>query len=116
MTNPKPVHDLHETFLRQTIFHSTGMTMDPRNLMGLHADASINAWWAHRLLTALAEAIPDQLPALIADISEQLEMGHAHEASFEDATAIGLDVDELVRHAEAKFAELGQAIRLAGRN
>jgi hypothetical protein len=100
-----PIRDLHEIFLRQTITHSVGMTMDPRNVMGLHADAAVNAWWAHRLFTALTAAIPaDKLHALIADISEELEMGHAHQASFEDATAIGIDVEALVQRTEAKFA------------
>lgn len=108
MTQPQAdaqiVKARHESFLRQTIVHSIGLTRGPANTTGAHADAAVNAWWAHRLLSALAEAIPDEIPALLADISDELQMGYAHEAAYEDARALGIDVDALETHAEAKFA------------
>lgn|SRR5678816_3506895 len=109
MTEPQPldlapIHARHESFLRQTIVHSVGMIRTPAGTMGAHADASVNAWWAHRLLAALAESAPDQVLAIVADISNELEMGDAHQSAYEDALAIGIDVDALIAHAEDKFA------------
>ncbi|MEU8920385.1 hypothetical protein AB0D10_05515 [Kitasatospora sp. NPDC048545] len=48
----------HEIFLRQTIAHAVGIARGPRGTTGAYADASVNAWWAHRLLGALADVIP----------------------------------------------------------
>lgn len=90
-------------FLRQTIAHTIGITAGPRGTTGIHADAAVNAWWAHRLLTALTEAIPDQVPALLADISDELQMGYAFDAAREAATAAGIDVDALTDHAATRF-------------
>lgn len=93
-----------EAFLRQNIVHTVGMTRDPRNILGVHADASVNAWWGLRLLNYIAATAPDKLPALLADISDELEMGYAEEIAFEQATAAGLDPDAIARHAEQTFA------------
>lgn len=100
----EPVKARHVSLLRQMIAHSVGITRGPANTTGAHADAAVNAWWAHRLLSALAEAIPDELPALLADISEELEMGYAFDSACDAAEAIGIDVDALADHAEAKFS------------
>jgi len=107
-TQPDPVRARHDSLLRQTIAHNVGMTRDPRNVMGLHADAAVNAWWAHRLLTALTEAAPNMVPALLADISEELEMGYAFDAAREDAGAIGIDADALTASIEARFAQIAR--------
>ncbi|MFD0405528.1 hypothetical protein [Kitasatospora sp. NPDC127116] len=94
----------HEIFLRQTIAHSVGIARGPRGITGAHADASINAWWAHRLLGALASVMQAaDLALLLDDISEELQKGDAHEAAYDDAEAIGIDVAALAAHAEAKF-------------
>lgn len=100
----EPIKARHESFLRQTIVHSVGIVRGPRIATGAHADAAVNAWWANRLLAALADAIPNELPSLLADISEELEMGYAEEAAYEAARALGIDVTALVAHAGAKFA------------
>jgi hypothetical protein len=95
----------HEIFLRQTIAHGIGVVRGPRGTTAAHADASVNAWWAHCLLAALANVIPaTDLAELLDGISEELEMGDAHEAAYDDAVAIGIDVDALTAHVEAKFA------------
>ncbi|MGW2371753.1 hypothetical protein [Kitasatospora sp. NPDC001683] len=106
--NTQPSTDItrsrHEIFLRQTIAHGVGVVRGPRGTTGAHADASVNAWWAHRLLNALANVMPEEtLAALLDDISEELEMGDAHEAAYFDAVALGIDVDALTVHVEAKF-------------
>lgn len=107
MTNntitPDLVRARHEVFLRQTIAHNVGIVKAPRGAAGAHADAAVNAWWAHRLLAALADAVPERLPALLASISEELESGEAHEAAWEDAKALGIDADALSAHMESKF-------------
>jgi hypothetical protein len=104
VTTPDITRARHEIFLRQTIAHGVGVARGPRGTTGAHADASVNAWWAHRLLGALATAMPaTALADLLDDISEELQMGDAHEAAYVDAVAIGIDVDALTAHAEAKF-------------
>ncbi|MFJ2191577.1 hypothetical protein ACIOJE_27210 [Kitasatospora sp. NPDC087861] len=104
MTTPDIIRARHEIFLRQTIAHSVGIARGPRGTTGAHADAAVNAWWAHRLLGALAGVMPAaDLSVLLDDISEELEMGDAHEAAYVDAVGIGIDVDGLTAHAEAKF-------------
>ena len=105
ITTTDPITDLHESLLRQMIVHSIGITKDRAGTLSIHADAAVNAWWAHRLLKALARVVPaDELSALLADISDELEMGRAHGASWKAAAAIGIDVDALMANAEATFA------------
>lgn len=103
-TTTDPVRTRREMFLRQTIAHNVGIVRAPRAAAGAHADAAVNAWWAHRLLAALADAVPDSLPALLADISAELEMGEAHEAAWEAALVAGIDPEALTAHVEARFA------------
>lgn len=95
-----PVRTRREMFLRQTIGHSVGIVRTAGTEFAAHADASVNAWWAYRLLLALAEAAPDTLFATLADISDELEMGEAHEAAW----AAGIDPEALTAHTEARFA------------
>jgi hypothetical protein len=93
-----------EIFLRQTIAHSIGIARGPQGTTGAHADAAVNAWWAHRLLAALTTAMPAaDLTVLLDDVSEELQMGYADEAAWDTAGALGIDVDALAAHAEAKF-------------
>jgi hypothetical protein len=101
---PDPVRARYEIFLRQAIAHNVGIVRRGGTELAAHADASVNAWWAHRLLLALAEAAPDTLPALLADISAELERGGAHGAAWDAAIAAGIDPEALTAHMEARFA------------
>jgi len=103
-TQPDPVRARHEMFLRQTIAHNVGIVRSSGTEFAAHADASVNAWWAYRLLQALADAAPDTLPDLLKDISFELQMGGAHEAAWEAALAAGIDPEALTAHVEARFA------------
>jgi hypothetical protein len=103
-TQSEPVRARYEIFLRQTIAHNVGIVRTGGTEFAAHADASVNAWWAHRLLLALAEAAPDTLPDLLADISAELERGGAHGAAWDAALAAGIDPEALTAHMEARFA------------